>query len=112
MGSDLNRNTLRNTLSVKGSKMGREMAALRIDAQIRARVARAAKRRGLSSSEAMREAIEAWVKQEEAALTPFERIEDLIGSFDGPGGLSTGGGRRVAEDLNSRRKAKAARGKR
>lgn len=102
----LNRNTPCITLTSEGIKMGREMTALRIDAQTRARVARAAQRRGLSASQAMREAIESWVDHEEAALTPYERIEDLIGSFEGPGDLSAGGGRRVAEELKARRKAK------
>ncbi len=102
-GTWLNRNTLCITIVHEGIGMGREMTALRIDAQTRARVARAAQRRGLSASEAMREAIESWVDRQEAALTPYERIEDLIGSFEGPGDLSAGGGRRVAADLKARK---------
>jgi Arc/MetJ-type ribon-helix-helix transcriptional regulator len=86
--------------------VGREMTAVRLDPQVRARVARIAERRGLSASEAMREAIETWADQQERALTPFERIQDLVGSFEGPGDLSAGGGRRVADELKSRRKAR------
>jgi predicted DNA-binding protein len=89
--------------------MGREVTAIRLDARTRARVARVAQRRGKTPSEAMREVIESWVEQEEAGLTPFERIEELVGSFEGPGNLSTQGGRRVADDLRARRKNKGQR---
>jgi hypothetical protein len=43
------------------------------------------------------------VEQQEAELTPFERVADIIGSIQGPGDLSTGGGRRVAEMLQAQR---------
>jgi ferric-dicitrate binding protein FerR (iron transport regulator) len=83
--------------------MAREVMAVRIDKTTRARVARVARRRGQPTSEAIRQAIESWVEQQEAELTPYERVADIIGSFEGPGDLSAGGGRRVGEMLKARR---------
>ena len=86
--------------------MPREVLAIRIDDQTRARVARAARRRGKSASEAVRQAIDLWLEVVEADETPYDRVSELIGSFDGPGDLSTGGGARVAEMLRSRKDQK------
>ncbi len=86
--------------------MPREVMAVRIDRATRARVARVARRRGQPTSEAIRQAIESWVEQQEAELTPFDRVADLIGSVEGPGDLSSGGGRRVAELLRAGREKK------
>lgn len=82
--------------------MGRGVVAIRIDDATRARVARVARRRGRTPSEAMRMAIDVWLEQEEAAESPYERIADLIGSVEGPGDLSANGGRRFAEMLKAR----------
>jgi Arc/MetJ-type ribon-helix-helix transcriptional regulator len=83
--------------------MSREVMAIRIDDHTRARVARAARRRGKSASDAIRYAIDSWLDKEEAEGTPYDRVSELIGSFEGPGNLSTGGGARVAEGLKARR---------
>ena len=83
--------------------MPKGMMTIRIDDQTRARVARAARRRGRTASEALRHLIDTWLEEEEAEGTPYERVADLIGSVEGPGDLSENGGRRVADMLKARR---------
>jgi len=89
--------------------MPREVMAVRIDKATRDRVARVARRRGQPTSEAIRQAIESWVEEQEAELTPFDRVAELVGSVDGPGNLSSDGGRRVAEGLKADRDKKRSR---
>lgn len=55
---------------------------LRLDKETRRRIARIARRKRVSSSEIIREAIEAWVKHEEA-VAPYESVRDLIGIVHG-----------------------------
>ncbi len=89
--------------------MPREVMAIRIDKATRARVARVARRRGQPTSEAIRQAVESWLEQQEAELAPFDRVAELIGSVEGPGDLSTGGGRRVAQLLRERHEGRGKR---
>ncbi len=83
-----------------------EAMALRLDEGTRARLGRIARRRGTSRSAIVREAIVAFVENEERqeAVSPFDRVKDLIGSIDGGDPLrSEGGGARVAELLRRKR---------
>jgi hypothetical protein len=56
---------------------------LRLDAKTRQRLARIARRQGLSTSEVIRRAIESWTKLQEPVSSPFEAIADLIGVVHG-----------------------------
>jgi predicted DNA-binding protein len=78
--------------------------ALRIDEKTRRRIARIARRKGLSSSEVIREAIDAWTAREEPAALPFAAISDLLGVVRGGNPKrSQQGGARFAELLRRRR---------
>ena len=56
---------------------------LRVDDKTRQRIARIAKRKKLSTSEVVRQAIEAWADREEPVTRPFELIKDLVGIVHG-----------------------------
>jgi predicted DNA-binding protein len=56
---------------------------LRLDEKTRQRIARIARRKQLSTSEVVRQAIEAWVDRQEPVATPFEVMKDLIGVVHG-----------------------------
>jgi Arc/MetJ-type ribon-helix-helix transcriptional regulator len=56
---------------------------LRIDEKTRERIARIARRKQVSNSEVIRQAIEAWADREEPLSSPFEAIRDLIGVVRG-----------------------------
>ncbi len=56
---------------------------LRLDKEIRQRVARIAERKGVSASEVIRDAIQAWVERQEATGAPYEAVADLIGIVRG-----------------------------
>jgi predicted DNA-binding protein len=76
---------------------------LRLDKKTRQRIARIASRRQVSTSEVVREAIEAWVEQQEPIAAPYEAMSDLIGVVrGGMPGRSTETGRRFLELLKSR----------
>lgn len=56
---------------------------LRLDEKTRQRIARIARRKQLSTSEVVRQAIEAWVDRQDPVATPFEVMKDLIGVVHG-----------------------------
>ena len=56
---------------------------LRLDEKTRKRIARIARRKQLSTSEAVREAIEAWVNRHEPVSSPYEVVKDLLGVVRG-----------------------------
>ena len=81
-----------------------EAMAVRLDAQTRERLARAARRRRTSTSEVVRQAVEAWLDRDSVQSRPAGLISDLLGCVrGGDPGRSAGGGARVARELRSRR---------
>jgi hypothetical protein len=56
---------------------------LRLDERTRARIARIARKRRVSASVVIREAIDAWIGREEAIASPYEAMADLIGVVHG-----------------------------
>jgi len=78
---------------------------LRLEKKTRERIARLASRRQISTSEVIRQAIEAWVERQEPITTPYEAMADLIGVVHGgKPHRSTETGRGFREILKSRRK--------
>ena len=78
---------------------------LRLERKIRQRIARIASRKQISTSEVIRQAIEAWVERQEPITAPYEALADLIGVVNGgKPGRSTETGRRFRDLLKSRRK--------
>lgn len=81
-----------------------EAMAVRLSAEMRQRLLSTAKRRRLSASEAVREAVESWLEREEEQASPAALIADLIGCVHGGDPQrSAGGGARVARELTARR---------
>ena len=77
---------------------------LRLDQEIRQRIAHIARRRRVTSSHIIREAIEAYVGGREAEVSPYEAVADLIGVVHGGNkARSTGTGRQFAALLKRRR---------
>jgi len=77
---------------------------LRVDKETRQRVARIARRKQVSAPEAIREAIETWIEEQEPAGSPYEMVSDLIGIVHGGNRKrSVGAGRQLAALLKSRR---------
>ena len=77
---------------------------LRLDQEIRQRIAHIARRRRVTSSRIIREAIEAYVGGREAEISPYEAVADLIGVVHGGNkARSTGTGRQFAALLKRRR---------
>lgn len=56
---------------------------LRLDPKTRQRLARLARRKRLSTSEVIRQAIAAWADAQEPLASPYEAIKDLIGVVHG-----------------------------
>jgi Arc/MetJ-type ribon-helix-helix transcriptional regulator len=56
---------------------------LRLERKTRQRIARIASRRRISTSEVIRQAIEAWVERQEPMAAPYEAMVDLIGVVSG-----------------------------
>jgi predicted DNA-binding protein len=80
---------------------------LRLDDKTRQRIARIARRRGLSVSEVVRRAIEASVEREDPAVAPYEVIKDLIGAVHtGSPKLSQQTGRSLTKLLKDRQGAR------
>jgi predicted DNA-binding protein len=76
---------------------------LRLDDDTRGRIDAIAKRRRLSTSEAVRRAIEVWIGQEEAGGSPYEGIADLIGVVRGGNARrSANAGKQLSELLKNR----------
>jgi hypothetical protein len=77
---------------------------LRLDPKTRQHLARIARRKGLSTSEVIRRAIESWTKLQEPVSYPFEAIADLIGVVHGDNPKrSTQTGRAFTKLLKRRR---------
>jgi hypothetical protein len=78
---------------------------LRLEKKTRQRIARIASRRQISTSEVIRQAIEAWVERQERIAAPYEAMADLIGVVNGGHPQrSTETGRRFREILKGRGK--------
>jgi len=78
---------------------------LRLEKKTRQRIARIASRRQISTSEVIRQAIEAWVERQEPIAAPYEAMADLIGVVNGGNRQrSTETGRRFREALKGRGK--------
>jgi Arc/MetJ-type ribon-helix-helix transcriptional regulator len=77
---------------------------LRLDEKTRKRIVRIARRKQLSTSEVVRQAIEAWAERQEPITSPYEAVKDLIGVVHGgkpKGSVQTG--RRFTKLLKQRR---------
>jgi len=77
---------------------------LRLDEKTRKRIARIARRKRLSTSEVIRQAIEAWAERHEPVTSPYEVVKDLLGVVHGgnpKGSVQTG--RRFTKLLKQRR---------
>ena len=80
---------------------------LRLDPKTRQRITRIARRRQVSISEVIRQAIEAWAEQQEPTARSHEATADLIGVVHGAmRGRSTDTGLRFSEVLKTRRRRK------
>ena len=78
---------------------------LRLDRQTRERIASIARRRRISASAVIREAIDVWVERHEATTRPYDKIADLIGTVHGGDSQrSSQTGRRLTRLLKDRRK--------
>jgi len=78
---------------------------LRLDEKTRQRIARIARRKQLSTSEVVRQAIEAWADGQEPSGHPYEAMADLLGIVrGGDPKRSERTGRRFAKLLKSRRR--------
>ena len=87
--------------------MAQDMLTVRIDRRVRRRLAQLAQRRGRTSSELARAAIEAWLDEAEGSgsESPYEAILDLIGCVDGGDPYrSTRRGRDIADMLRAKRR--------
>lgn len=56
---------------------------LRLDEKTRQRIARLARRKRLSTSEVIRQAIAAWADGQEPVTSPYDAMKDLIGVVRG-----------------------------
>jgi Arc/MetJ-type ribon-helix-helix transcriptional regulator len=78
---------------------------LRLDEKTRRQIARIARRKRLSTSEVIRQAIEAWTERQEPLAAPLELVSDLIGIVRGGNPKrSEQTGRRFTKLLKERRK--------
>ena len=78
---------------------------LRLEKKTRQRIARIASRRQISTSEVIRQAIEAWVERQEPITAPYEAMADLVGVVNGGNRQrSTETGRRFREILKGQGK--------
>jgi hypothetical protein len=83
---------------------------LRLDEPTRQRIARIARRKGLSTSEFVRLAITAWTEQQEDVAKPYTAIGDLIGIVrGGDPKRSEDAGRKFAKFLKKRRLSRPSR---
>ncbi|HPW56977.1 MAG: hypothetical protein KA072_05430 [Thermoanaerobaculaceae bacterium] len=81
-----------------------EVMAVRLSAEMRRKLLTTAKRRRMTASEAVREAVESWLERSEEQASPAARIADLIGGVHGGDPQrSAGGGARVARELVAQR---------
>jgi len=54
-----------------------------VDKETRLRIARIARRKQVSASEVIRQAIETWIEEQEPAGSPYEMVSGLIGRVVG-----------------------------
>jgi predicted DNA-binding protein len=77
---------------------------LRLDPEIRRRVARIARRRATSTSQVLREAITSWLEREEKTGSAYESMKHFVGIVQGGDpALSANTGRRLTELFQARR---------
>jgi Arc/MetJ-type ribon-helix-helix transcriptional regulator len=77
---------------------------LRLDEKTRQRIARIARRKRVSASDVIRDAISAWVERQEPAGSPYDAVADLLGVVRGRNAKrSSKTGRRFKKLLTSRR---------
>jgi predicted DNA-binding protein len=77
---------------------------LRLDEKTRQRIARIARRKQLSVSEVVRQAIEGWADRQEPVTSPYEAMADLLGVVRGGNPKrSAQTGRRFTKLLKRRR---------
>jgi hypothetical protein len=77
---------------------------LRLDEKTRKRIARIARRKQVSTSEVVRQAIEAWAERHEPVASPYEAVMDLLGVVRGGNPKrSVQTGRRFARLLKGRK---------
>lgn len=77
---------------------------LRLDEKTRQRIVRIARRKQLSTSEVVRQAIEAWADRQEPVTSPYEVMADLLGVVHGGNPRrSVQTGRQFADLLKKRR---------
>lgn len=82
-----------------------DLITARVDKKMRKRFTRLARRKRISTSHAVREAISAWIEQQEPAESFYQRIKHLAGVVrGGDPGRSSDGGRKFAEYLKARRR--------
>jgi hypothetical protein len=77
---------------------------LRLDEKTRKRIVRIARRKQLTISEVVRQAIEAWAERHEPIASPYDAVKDLIGVVHGgnpKGSVQTG--RQFTKLLKQRR---------
>jgi predicted DNA-binding protein len=76
---------------------------LRLDNDMKRRVASIARRRKTTTSEVLRQAVAAWVEREETSVSVYEQIKDLIGrAHGGDPHASENIGRKYSEYLQAR----------
>ncbi|HTV60374.1 MAG TPA: ribbon-helix-helix protein, CopG family [Verrucomicrobiae bacterium] len=81
--------------------------SLRLDDKTRRRISRLARGKRLSTSDAIRDAIERWIEQEAPAGSPYQAVADLLGVARGRNrNRSSRTGRAFAKLLKRRRKRK------
>jgi predicted DNA-binding protein len=80
--------------------------SLRLGEETQQKVARIARRKKVSPSALMRQAIEELVEREEAVCRPYDLMKDLIGIVDGGDPTrSTDIGKKFAKYLKTRRRS-------
>jgi predicted DNA-binding protein len=78
---------------------------LRLDKEIRGRIATIARQRRVSTSAIIREAIHAWVERYDATASPYDGISDLLGVVHGGNPRrSSQTGKQLTDLLRNRRK--------
>ena len=86
---------------------GGEMASpitLRLSRETRQRVERIARRKGTTTSQVLRDAIENWIHRQDSAGSAYDRMKHLVGVVEGGDTtLSVKTGKRFAASLRARR---------
>ena len=81
------------------------MISVRLDDETRRTISRIARAKGRSQSEIVREAIQAFVRNDASAVRPYDQWKDVIGIIkDGPRDLSQRTGEKFTKLLLGRRK--------